>query len=385
MTRMMERLANMSCDIPPLAAFCDRDTAKHGMYLKGILIVSPERLLELCMAHQVGHIVIGVDGKPAEEIRQEVKSRFPSNVKLVEFDEFFSPLKLEHIANIRKERVFRWDVAFETQLEKWIQNFMGEVRFWSQHVANPAGYARQHYLDMLNTRDFDGVYKTTPIAHLVKDQAIVMDFGCGVVSRFGENLPGSGKIHLIPVDPLAPFYNRINERFSGGRIGNRCCQLGLFEFAAHFFEKNYSDLIIIHNALDHCIDPYKSILECLYVLKPGGRMHLDHRMNEAEFEDYIGLHQWNIDCDGAGNFVIWNEENAINVSEALKDIADMKISFADDAYGWKFMIAEITKLRDFNLDEFIGMEQECRELALFVQKLMGWIAGENTDYLCCEN
>ena len=49
------------------------------------------------------------------------------------------------------------------------------------------------------------------------------------------------------------------------------------------------------------------------------------------------------------------------------------------------MIAEITKLRDFNLDEFIGMEQECRELALFVQKLMGWIAGENTDYLCCEN
>ena len=92
-----------------------------------------------------------------------------------------------------------------------------------------------------------------------------------------------------------------------------------------------------------------------------------------------------IDCDGAGNFVIWNEENAINVSESLKDIADMKISFADDAYGWKFMIAEITKLRDFNLDEFIGMEQECRELALFVQKLMGWIAGENTDYLCCEN
>jgi ubiquinone/menaquinone biosynthesis C-methylase UbiE len=98
----------------------------------------------------------------------------------------------------------------------------------------------------------------------------ILDIGCGLISMYG-NYVGEKKINLIAIDPLAHFYNIINERYQGELFSEeKRSSFGMFEFMADFYEENYADYIIINNALDHCIDPFKSIIECLHVLKCGG-------------------------------------------------------------------------------------------------------------------
>lgn len=254
---------------------------------------------------------------------------------------------------------------------------MSEVDFWVQAVANPNGEFHMDYEDRLNNTEFlklDG--SCSFLTSKLDNNSVVMDIGCGLISKYGQNLSNSKKIQLLAIDPLAAFYNIINERYSSGRILNRHCHFGMFEFMASIYPENYSSAIIINNALDHCIDPYKSIIECLYVLKKGGTLHLNHRSAEAVFENYHGLHKWNIDYDDNNNFIIWNNENAVNISENLKNIANIKIIHSDDylTREQQFIIIDITKLNNFNLEDFFDIKKDLHCLTFFIGNLMSWIS-----------
>lgn len=48
------------------------------------------------------------------------------------------------------------------------------------------------------------------------------------------------------------------------------------------------------NALDHTINPMMCLIAMISALKIGGKLRLKHRVNEAEYEHYLGLHKWNI-------------------------------------------------------------------------------------------
>lgn len=47
------------------------------------------------------------------------------------------------------------------------------------------------------------------------------------------------------------------------RIELELFKFSLFELIATFYKKEGADGIMINNALDHCIDPFKAIVECL--------------------------------------------------------------------------------------------------------------------------
>ena len=117
---------------------------------------------------------------------------------------------------------------------------------------------------------------------------------------------------------------------------------------ACFYEENYADAIIINNALDHGIDPYKSIVECLAVLKKGKTMQLRHWKCEAIWACFDGLHKWNIDYDENNNFIIWNEKNIVNVSEKLAEYADIIVTHEEDMIneGKEYIIVKITKKKE---------------------------------------
>jgi hypothetical protein len=68
----------------------------------------------------------------------------------------------------------------------------------------------------------------------------------------------------------------------------------------------------------------------LAVVRPGGRVVLNHRHNEAVDEDYVQLHQWNFD-ERAGDFVIWRPDQETNISKRLGDKADLTCRLRD---GW---------------------------------------------------
>lgn len=146
--------------------------------------------------------------------------------------------------------------------------------------------------------------------------------------------------------------------------------------------KNSRDIIIVNNALDHCINPFKSIIEMLHVLKPGGKLYMNHHRAEGGNGGYTGLHQWNLDLSSKKEFIIWNYNNAINVTEAVSDFATVKVVYNDtDERVNQSLITIIEKTKDFDLWNYASKESEIQDLAKLSQKLLEFICDGDVNSL----
>lgn len=373
-----------------IVAYCDSNKIKQRKRMDDNgLIISPEELGQLCRKEKINYVIVcATNENSIKQIKEKINKEFPEQTNVLYWKDIADKIENKYLEEVRKNMVYSWKIDFIEQAEIWVKNFMSEVNFWVQYVANPKGEWHEGYYKRLRNADFLGIDKTSELlVQNMENDAIIMDIGCGLYSMYGERLPNSKKIKLLPVDPLAAFYNHMNQKFAWGGEEReekiKYCQFGMFEFMANFYEENYCDVIIINNALDHCIDPYKSIIECIYILKKGGKMRLNHRRSEAIFEKYAGLHKWNIDYDAQDNLIFWNDKNAINVSESLKSIADIKVTHTDD-YMTRIdqkVIVDITKVDNFKLEQFFDMEKERYYLAFLIKNIMQWIADNNRDYL----
>lgn len=147
----------------------------------------------------------------------------------------------------------------------------------------------------------------------------VLDVGASLSYVVG-NVIGGRKYDVEYVDPLAPFYNRILERYN---VDLPRISFGMIENLSASYGEESVDLIHVRNALDHCANPARGICECIATLKPGGVLYLHHHRNEAEAENYRGFHQFNIDCKD-GRMLIWNAETCIYLDELLAGMADVE-------------------------------------------------------------
>lgn len=362
---LARQAAEVGCEV---AAYCSGTKTSQGKRIDGIPVLSPEETRRLYVEKSIDGVLLGVQNpRFVKEVEETVSRLFPPEFSFISHD----GIENAYLQSIHGRLQYRWDVSFERQAEIWLQNLMGEVDSWVRDAASPAGRSHLDYERRLANRDFLGIDGT--VHFLLKTLAggsVVMDMGCGLVSMYGTRLPNAQHVRLHAVDPLASFYNRINDKYAPG--SGKICEFGLFEFAADFYPENYCDLILIKNALDHCIDPYKSIIECLYILKRGGVLHLRHRRAEALHQAYQGLHRWNIDYNERRDLMIWNQENAVNVSESLQEIAEIQVTAAGEDVSRRDQIftAEIVKKRDFRLEEFLDMARERRQLAFLVRELL---------------
>jgi len=378
-----QQLAKQASEIGyEVVAYCSSTKFDQEKRIDNIPVISPRELQQLYCAEKVNSVLLGVKN-PAyrSEIEAMVAEMPPLIASAIYRETDF--VENAYLKIARANLKYRWNVPFEQQAETWLQNFMIEVKSWVRDDANADGIYHKVYMQRLENTDFLGIDAScAELAKTLSAGSVVMDIGCGLVSLYGTRLPSSEKIQLLAVDPLAPFYNRINQKYACGKAG--ICQFGLFEFIADFYKENSCDAILINNALDHCIDPYKSFLECLYILKCGGIMRLTHRRAEAVYEAYHGLHKWNIDCTSQNKLIFWNQENAINVSEQLKRIADVKVMATneDAPRVSQNIIVEVVKKSSFSLGDFFTVDQEQRQLAFLVNGLMNWIANcRENDYL----
>ena len=278
---------------------------------------------------------------------------------------------------------FQWKIDFENEARIWIENIMGEVEFHLRAGADSRGQYHEEYVMRNNNTKFTGIDKDIEVfATRIKNEDIIMDMGCGSTPKYGEEISGGGRVNVVLVDPLAFFYNRINEIYGYGKDKNRQCNFGLFEFISSFYNENYCDVILINNALDHCIDPFKSIIECLYVLKMNGVMRLVHRRAEGVFEKYSGFHKWNLDYNEENEFIIWNENCAVNISEQLFKIAEVKIQHSGECTLRRdsYLTVEITKKKDFELSQFKDLHQEAIYLAKMCSGLMQKYADSSIEF-----
>lgn len=364
-------------------AYCSSTAASQGTEIGDKKVISPEELKQFCLTGEIDAILLGMNSvEHLKEIEDVIRREFPPYVKAI----YPSEIENEYLIYVRNHMQYCWNIEYERQAKIWLENFQEEVAFWITKVVTPGSLHHSDYRWRLKNEKFLGLNGSprmpgSELVEALKSDSVVMDIGCGLQSIYGSRLPNSETIQLIAVDPLAPIYNQINRKYANGNF--RTSQFGMFEFAANFFKENYCDAILINNALDHCIDPYKSIVECLYVLKKGGTMRLWHARAEGINEAYCGLYKWNVDYNDENEFVIWNKENSVNISQKLKEIASIHVIHTDDGIprDQQSVTVEIVKRRDFQLQDFFDMTKESRQLAFLVEGLMTWIAEHCNEFL----
>lgn len=373
-----QRLMEMLDKEYDIAAYCDMSIELLDKKLGKYEIVSIEKAIEMCIADKNLKIIIAIfDQDNIKEVKKIIENKFPRNTEVIVAHDIQDKIENKKLEAYHRNMHFKWEVDLEKYFFIWLDNIMSEVEFWIKSVADSCGRMHKYNISCRENTKF----VHPGISPKIKANEIVLDIGCGLMSRYGNELDDGKAIQLIPVDALAYFYNMINGRIQDELKGDYVCRFGLFEFLGNIFGRNYADYIIINNALDHGIDPWRSIVECLYVLKLNGSMHLEHRRAEAVFEDWNGLHKWNIDCAN-GDMLIWNKENAINVTESLKGLADVYVKYDDSvsARERQSVRVEIIKKKKFELRDFFDMYQENHILTGCIEKLMKKLASDNIHF-----
>ena len=346
-----------------IIAYCDSSkTGTIGKYE----IITIENAVDICKNEDVS-IVIGVkEEKYIKEIEIAIREMFSDSVKYEYGMDLYSCIQEKELERFYLNMQYCWDIDLKAEFLRWVKNIYSEVEYWVTDVADRRGISNKYNLKCRNNDKFSHRI----LVNKVSEGSIVLDIGCGLVSPYGDVLPDGKKIQFVPVDALAHYYNRINAQIKDGKRKDYKCNFGMFEFLGNCFGQNYADAIIINNALDHCIDPYRSIVECLYVLKVDGVLHMVHRRAEAVYEKWTGLHRWNVDCIDE-NLVLWNKEYAINVNEAISKYADVEVEYDNVSNREKQSVSvSITKKKEFELNQLLNVEKDTDILVSCIEILM---------------
>ena len=300
------------------------DEIDNSVEFRKELIISLDMMCEVVLSNE-NILVISCDMNPAtEENKQQIAKNKGFFKKFVSNYDFHNNVELTFFCEHANQK---YEISFEEKMARWMDSYLSEVSFWNDDVARPEGTYWNHYKDRTSEKDF---YCERLLPYVQKN-SIILDVGCGICSQYGDIYNGE-KINISGVDPLAAFYNRINRRsFKEYELGENIpnVKFGMFELLSYQFDTEYADIIIIDNALDHCIDPVMAIIECLKVLKTGGLLSTFHHVDEAYKALYSDLHQWNISCDSEKNFIIWNQQNYINLSELLGEYVEFELVISD--------------------------------------------------------
>lgn len=194
----------------------------------------------------------------------------------------------------------------------WKQGLKNEPAFWEDLLLQyngriPRTYPQSWYDDISERFDPDLPLQEW-VQCLLPDSANktlrMLDVGSGPLTVFGKKVLGAN-LEIIATDPLADEYAQVLRKLSIEPLV-KCMRCYAEEIHMKYPADSY-DLVVSHNALDHCYDPIAAINSALAVTKPGCWVSLWHEDNEGVRQSYEGLHQWNFTSED-GQFVIWSKE-----------------------------------------------------------------------------
>jgi SAM-dependent methyltransferase len=202
----------------------------------------------------------------------------------------------------------------------WHGRKRNEVEFWAGWLSGApgteqwAGDRAQRLNPQTEIRD--------PVVRVELDRSraeevSILDVGAGPLTWLGYRYADK-KITIVPVDPLAPEYDRLL-RNAGLEPPVRTLGIAGEQLLEHFGPRGF-DIAYATNALDHSADPLRIISNMVAVVRPGGVVILRHKRNEGASARYSGLHAWNFDA-AEDRLVLWNEAGSVDVGAALADRA----------------------------------------------------------------
>lgn len=202
---------------------------------------------------------------------------------------------------------------------KWEAGLPDEVAFWEDWLAGKTRYAEDRALRLSSGRPFPWWAK--PLIPGNPGRIRVLDVGAGPVTAMGDTWDRK-TITVVPVDPLAKEYDAVLRKYA---ITPPVKTLyGLGESLVEQFGRESFDFAYACNCLDHAVDPVACYQQMLAVLKPGCSLVTFHEANEAEHQNYEGLHQWNFSVR-EGRLLVWNHEGEHDVVDQCPEAARFRL------------------------------------------------------------
>jgi SAM-dependent methyltransferase len=164
--------------------------------------------------------------------------------------------------------------GFEHEMEFW-KDFVKTDRFrdnWQSDTRNPE--LSQHVVNILQA-------ETGIAGHQLK----IADIGSGAASILRGAVPAS----IQCADPLGWYYSEIGCPGVLSASGE--------DLPRDVFKTGSYDVAHISNAIDHSENPMCVLAELIRITRPGGLVIVQGFENEAYFENYAGLHQYNFGVD----------------------------------------------------------------------------------------
>jgi SAM-dependent methyltransferase len=212
--------------------------------------------------------------------------------------------------------------------ESWAKGLGSEVAFWRRWFTDEAFAAGR-------------AARRTELSHpfppaLARELGVaegetvrVLDVGSGPLSTLRTRAPAN-PVELVCVDALAADYNALLDEFGY----DECPRIipGEGERLTELFGLDAFHLVHIANALDHCEDPARTLVEMYRICRAGGQVQVVSIENEGERERYAGLHQWNL-VAGDATLRLWNDRTDCNLLDLLP---------GPFAFTWRYVRQEPT-------------------------------------------
>lgn len=155
----------------------------------------------------------------------------------------------------------------------------------------------------------------------------ILDVGAGPMTFLGKNLKGA-KLDITAVDALGSEFSNLLDKYDiDPPVKTLDCP---GEQLTNIFDRNSFDAVVIRNALDHSNHPLWVVYEMINVVKPGGKVFLMHRKDEADKENGLGMHQWNIGVEDGDVYIRHiDRRTGFMFKDALAGLVDVTIEEND--------------------------------------------------------
>ncbi|HSI64626.1 MAG TPA: methyltransferase domain-containing protein [Candidatus Saccharimonadia bacterium] len=200
----------------------------------------------------------------------------------------------------------------------WRLSHKSESGYWNRVItaAPGTGYARlvAERMDPCSPLRDD---VAALVDRVPSDAVSLLDVGAGPFTDLGKIHPRK-TLTITAVDPLADSYiGFLEARGITPPVVTTFCK---GEQLSRQYPENGFDISYANNSLDHSYDPLEIIIEMVRVTKVGGWCFMRHWENEAEFENYTGMHFWNFSSLD-GDFMLSSKSVHINITKTLAPVA----------------------------------------------------------------
>jgi 2-polyprenyl-3-methyl-5-hydroxy-6-metoxy-1,4-benzoquinol methylase len=229
----------------------------------------------------------------------------------------------------RLKRVLGIGPKIEISPDNWRDLTNSEIGFWADYLKNGDTRWAEEFIERNDPHAILQPFMADMIQQMTTRNPVqILDVGAGPLTYLGKVMAGR-ELEITAIDPLADEYDTLLKRYGISPVLRTI--YGQAEDLVGQFGRNRFDVVHARNCIDHSVDPIRSIEQMLSVVRSDGFVFMHHMINEADNQQYEGLHQWNL-FEVDGDLWVGGRQEKVNMTKKLKRKATIETKVFDSVW-----------------------------------------------------